>query len=59
MDITTIIDAVGSLGFPVVVTFYLIHYMEEEQKSMRKTIEDLREAITILAERLGGGSTYN
>lgn len=54
MDITAITQAISSLGFPIFVSLYLIHYMEEEQRSMKETIEDLREAITILTERLSG-----
>jgi len=59
MDITAITQAISSLGFPIFISIYLIHYMEEEQKGMKETIEDLREAITILTERLGGSGTYN
>ena len=43
---------VGSTFFPAVMCVYLTYYMQTTQKEMRSSIEELKNAITILTERL-------
>ncbi len=45
---------ISSVGFPIFMAVMLFNYMKTEQEQMRRTIEDLKEAITVLTERLGG-----
>lgn len=54
MDFNTIMSAIGSIGFPIVICFYLINFMETEQKEMRETINELKNAITELTARITG-----
>lgn len=49
MDITNLI---GSVGFPIVMSLYLIYFMQNEQKSMRDTIAELKEAIIVLTDKI-------
>lgn len=50
-----IFSMIGSVGFPICMCVYLVHFMETEQKSMKDTISGLREAILTLTERLTKG----
>lgn len=52
MDINTFMSLVGSVGFPIVLCFYLIRFMETEQKEMRETINELKIAITKLTAKI-------
>lgn len=54
MEIQEISNTISSVGFPIFMAIMLFRYMQNEQKQTRETLEDLREAITILTERLGG-----
>lgn len=40
MDFNTIIQAVGSVGFPIVITLVLLWYMKGELSELRKTVEN-------------------
>lgn len=40
MDINVIANLIGSVGFPICMSIYLIHFMQTELKEMRKTIEN-------------------
>ena len=52
MDVNTIAQLIGSVGFPICMSIYLVYYMNAEQKEMRSAIEDLRNCITALIEKL-------
>lgn len=52
-DIVTIItQLVGSVGFPIAISFYLINFMQKEQEAMKEAITSLEKAITVLTERI-------
>lgn len=40
MDINTIASLIGSVGFPICMSIYLIYFMQTELKEMRKSIEN-------------------
>lgn len=40
MDINVMAQLVGSVGFPICMSIYLIYFMQTELKEMRKTIEN-------------------
>lgn len=40
MDFNTLIQAVGSVGFPIVITLVLLWYMKGELSELRKTVEN-------------------
>lgn len=40
MDINTVAQLVGSVGFPICMSIYLIYFMQTELKEMRKSIEN-------------------
>lgn len=40
MDINVIAQLIGSVGFPICMSVYLIYFMQTELKEMRKTIEN-------------------
>lgn len=40
MDINIIAQLVGSVGFPICMSIYLIYFMQTELKEMRKSIEN-------------------
>ena len=40
MDITVIAQLIGSVGFPICMSIYLIYFMQTELKEMRKSIEN-------------------
>ena len=40
MDINTVAQLVGSVGFPICMSIYLIYFMQTELKEMRKRIEN-------------------
>ena len=40
MDVNMIAQLVGSVGFPICMSIYLIYFMQTELKEMRKTIEN-------------------
>lgn len=40
MDISVIAQLIGSVGFPICMSIYLIYFMQTELKEMRKSIEN-------------------
>lgn len=61
MDINIILQAVSTVGFPIVMCGLLFWYMikqnensHEESKEMREAIASLKEAIVQLIEKLKG-----
>lgn len=40
MDVSVIAQLVGSVGFPICMSIYLIYFMQTELKEMRKSIEN-------------------
>lgn len=40
MDVTVIAQLIGSVGFPICMSIYLIYFMQTELKEMRKSIEN-------------------
>lgn len=57
-----IIQAISSVGFPIVMSIALLYYMtqqtkahEEETTKIMEAINKLEVAITRLTERIGGG----
>ena len=40
MDTQAIINAIGSVGFPICISIYLIYFLQTELREMRKTIEN-------------------
>ena len=40
MDITVIAQLIGSVGFPICMSIYLIYFMQTVLKEMRKSIEN-------------------
>ena len=61
MDVTTITQLIGSLGFPIVCCGALFGYMikekdshKEEMGELRKSVEANTQAINKLCEHLGG-----
>lgn len=63
MDVSTVTQLIGSLGFPIVCCGALFWYMlkekdahAEEIKELRKSIDANTQAITSLCNHLGGGA---
>lgn len=52
MDPSTIMQFITSVGFPIFMCVYLVHFMETEQKEMRDIIADLKNSIDRLNDRL-------
>lgn len=40
MDVSVIAQLIGSVGFPICMSIYLIYFMQTELKEMRKSIEN-------------------
>lgn len=57
MDINVIAQLVGSVGFPICMSIYLIYFMQTELKEMRKTIENNTLTMQKLVDKLNEGST--
>lgn len=62
MDVTMVMQLVGSLGFPIVCCGALFWYMvqekdahKEEMEELRKSVEANTAAINSLCQHLGGG----
>lgn len=52
MDINTIFQAIGSIGFPIVMCVILVYYMQTEMKSLKEAVNELKVAITALTTKL-------
>lgn len=59
MDANMFMNMVGSMGFPIVMCIYLVHFMETEQKEMRNTLGDLRASIDHLTSHMCAERTKN
>ena len=57
MDINVIAQLVGSVGFPICMSIYLIYFMQTELKEMRKTIENNTLTMQKLVDKLNEDST--
>lgn len=63
MDVGTVMQLVGSLGFPIVCCGALFWYLVKEKDAHKEEIEELRKsveanttAINSLCQHLGGGT---
>lgn len=56
---TTIMQVIGSLGFPIVMCILLYNHLNEEQKSHKEEIGKLTEAIQDLKLTLAEMRTNN
>lgn len=63
MDVGTVTQLVGSLGFPIVCCAALFWYLVKEKDAHKEEIEELRKsveanttAINSLCQHLGGGT---
>ena len=54
MDVNSIMQAVGSVGFPIVCCIYLIGTMQQELKELRETISNNTLVIQKLCDKIGG-----
>lgn len=52
MDINVIAQLIGSVGFPICMSIYLIYFMQTELKEMRKSIENNTLTMQKLADSL-------
>lgn len=63
MDVGTVTQLIGSLGFPIVCCAALFWYLVKEKDAHKKEMEELRKsveanttAINSLCQHLGGGT---
>ena len=63
MDFNEIIQAIGSLGFPIAMCVGLFWYMiqqnqahKEEMNALKDAVNELQIAITKLSDKLGGNN---
>lgn len=54
MDANSIMQVVGSVGFPIVCCIYLITTMQQELKDLRETISNNTLVIQKLCDKIGG-----
>lgn len=66
MDFSTVIQAIGSLGFPIVACCALYYanlkseeQHKEEQENIVEALNNNTIALTKLSERIGGSSNEN
>ena len=52
MDVSTMIEIVQGVGFPIGVTIFLLYYMKTEMAENRKALAELKMVITTLYEFL-------
>lgn len=52
MDISTITSLIGSIGFPIVMCVMMFNYMKDEESKLTDAINELKNVITILTERI-------
>lgn len=45
MDVSVITQLIGSVGFPIVMCFVLVYYMEKSEESHKEEINSLKEAL--------------
>ena len=63
MDFNEIVQAIGSLGFPIAMCVALFWYMiqqnqahKEEMNALKDAVNELQIAITKLSDKLGGNN---
>ena len=52
MELNTIAELIGSLGFPIFIAVYVLHIQNSTQKEMKESIDALKEAVTKLIDKL-------
>lgn len=52
MDVATVTQLIGSVGFPIVCCIYLITTLQAEMKEMRKTIENNTQVMVRICAKL-------
>lgn len=52
MDVGTITSLIGSIGFPIVMCLMMFNYMKDEEAKLTEAINELKNVITILTERI-------
>lgn len=52
MDISSVSELIGTVGFPILVALLLMWYIKQEQDAMKETLNELKSAITRLIERI-------
>lgn len=52
MDISTITSLIGSIGFPIVMCIMMFNYMKDEESKLTDAINELKNVITVLTERI-------
>lgn len=52
MDAQAITSMIGNLGFPVFVACWMLYKSSKDSEDMRSAITDLKEAITVLTEKI-------
>lgn len=45
MDVTQLMQAIGSLGFPIVACCALFYYLNKEQEAHKSEMEQVKEAL--------------
>jgi len=45
MDVNAIFNAIGSIGFPIVVAVYMIWVNQKQQETHKSEVKDLTDAI--------------
>lgn len=53
MDVNAIMQAVGSVGFPIVCCIYLIYTMQAELKELRAAISNNTLVMQRLCDKMG------
>lgn len=57
MEFDTIVNMIGSVGFPIVMCIMLFNYIKTEQAQTRQVLEDVKDsidALTIFIKKEGG-----
>ena len=52
MDVTQVMQAIGSLGFPIVACCALFYYLNKEQESQKEEMSAVTEALNRNTEAL-------
>lgn len=48
MDVSALMSAIGSLGFPIAMCVMLFYYLQSESKAHKEEVSSLKDAITDL-----------
>lgn len=52
MDAQAITSLIGNLGFPIFVAVWMLYKSSKDSEEMRSAITELKEAITVLTEKI-------